>query len=206
MLLAASAALGFRPVALGATAIATETSTSLSTRPVALVTGGTRGVGAGIAKTRFAPTHDLVLSSQDFGETSIDFYERLLDSTPARIQLVTGDVASDATLERMRAAVDELGPLRLAVHAMRSPVVDGFLDLVMDDGAVVMVTPRPMHDLDRYAEQLRERRVSANAVVVESPDGIVVADVADVVSFLASDAGRLISGQNLPLRAGTTGS
>ena len=69
------------------------------------------------------------------------------------------------------------------------------------DGAVVMVTPRPMHDLDRYAEQLRERRVSANAVVVESPDGIVVADVADVVSFLASDAGRLIAGQNLPLRA-----
>ena len=67
--------------------------------------------------------------------------------------------------------------------------------------AVVMVTPRPMLDLDRYAEQLRERRVSANAVVVESPDGIVVADVADVVSFLASDAGRLISGQNLPLRA-----
>ena len=200
MLLAAGAALGFRPVALGATAIATETSTSLSTRPVALVTGGTRGVGAGIAK-RLAPTHDLVLSSQDFGETSIDFYERLLDSTPARIQLVTGDVASEATLERMRAAVDELGPLRLAVHAMRSPVVDGFLDLVMDDGAVVMVTPRPMHDLDRYAEQLRERRVSANAVVVESPDGIVVADVADVVSFLASDAGRLISGQNLPLRA-----
>ena len=101
---------------------------------------------------------------------------------------MTGDVASEATLERMRAAVDELGPLRLAVHAMRSPVVDGFLDLVMDDGAVVMVTPRPMHDLDRYAEQLRERRVSANAVVVESPDGIVVADVADVVSFLASDA------------------
>ena len=196
MLLAASAALGFRPVALGATAIATETSTSLSTRPVALITGGTRGVGAGIAK-RLAPTHDLVLSSQDFGETSIDFYERLLDSTPARIQLVTGDVASEATLERMREAVDELGPLSLGVHAMRSPVVDGFLDLVMDDGACVFVTPRPMLDLDRYAE----RRVSANAVVVESPDGIVVADVADVVSFLASDAGRLISGQNLPLRA-----
>ena len=200
MLLAASAALGFRPVALGATAIATETSTSLSL--AACCPGDRRHPGsrAGIAK-RLAPTHDLVLSSQDFGETSIDFYERLLDSTPARIQLVTGDVASEATLERMRAAVDELGPLRLAVHAMRSPVVDGFLDLVMDDGAVVMVTPRPMLDLDRYAEQLRERRVSANAVVVESPDGIVVADVADVVSFLASDAGRLISGQNLPLRA-----
>ena len=52
----------------------------------------------------------------------------------------------------------------------------------MDDGAVVMVTPRPMLDLDRYAEQLRARRVSANAVVVESPDGIVVADVAPTSS------------------------
>ena len=30
-------------------------------------------------------------------------------------------------------------------------------DSMMDDGAVVMVTPRPMLDLDRYAEQLRAR-------------------------------------------------
>ena len=70
-----------------------------------------------------------------------------------------------------------------------------------DDGAIIMVTPRPMDDLARYAEGLRERRVSANAVVVESAEGVAVADVADVVAFLASDAGRLISGQNLSLRA-----
>eukprot|EP00413_Alexandrium_margalefii_P010804 CAMPEP_0204528740 /NCGR_PEP_ID=MMETSP0661-20131031/9691_1 /ASSEMBLY_ACC=CAM_ASM_000606 /TAXON_ID=109239 /ORGANISM="Alexandrium margalefi, Strain AMGDE01CS-322" /LENGTH=294 /DNA_ID=CAMNT_0051534733 /DNA_START=55 /DNA_END=939 /DNA_ORIENTATION=- len=85
-------------------------------RPVAIVTGGTRGIGAGISEALASQGFDLVLGYGTNAVVAEQQAERLR-SLGARVELRAGDVAEDSTLEALAAAPANLpGPLRAVVH------------------------------------------------------------------------------------------
>jgi len=72
---------------------------AMTARPVALVTGGTRGIGRGISEALADQGFDLLLA---YG-TNIEAAEKAaleLRGTGARVVLVGGDVAEDATIAK----------------------------------------------------------------------------------------------------------
>lgn len=84
-------------------------------RPVAVVTGGTRGIGAATARL-LAGSHDLVLAYR----TRTDDAEELLSTlsgSPAQVSLVRCDVSDEADVARLFTAADELGPVAALVNS-----------------------------------------------------------------------------------------
>src|SRR5687767_13986855 len=85
-------------------------------RPVALITGASRGIGATVARAR-APTHDLVLGGRDEGALA-DLAGSLESARPWPVELTDTDslTAAVARLTRLdvlvhSAGIAELGPL-----------------------------------------------------------------------------------------------
>ncbi len=82
----------------------------MSARPVALVTGATRGLGAAIAAA-LAPTHRLII-----GGRSSDSVEPALALYPDAIPLVADLVDEDALAAALEAALGEAGRLDVLVN------------------------------------------------------------------------------------------
>mmetsp|Transcript_452 Transcript_452/g.1246 ORF Transcript_452/g.1246 Transcript_452/m.1246 type:complete len:303 (+) Transcript_452:73-981(+) len=87
-------------------------------RPVAIVSGGTRGIGAGISEALASQGFDLVLGYGTNSAAAEQHAERLR-SLGSRVELRGGDVAEDPTLEALAAAPAAAfpgQPLRAVVH------------------------------------------------------------------------------------------
>ncbi len=86
------------------------------TRPVAVVTGGTRGIGAATAAILGRQGYDLCLGYRSREDDARALAETL-DATGAQVQLVRCDVSDEAEVERLFAAADELGTLAALVNS-----------------------------------------------------------------------------------------
>ena len=84
--------------------------------PVAVVTGGTRGIGAATAELLAARGHDLVLGYRSREEEARALAGRLSERG-VEVRTVRCDVASDSDVEKLFAVADELGPLAALVNS-----------------------------------------------------------------------------------------
>ncbi|GAA3099421.1 SDR family oxidoreductase [Streptosporangium carneum] len=83
----------------------------MSARPVALVTGASRGVGAAIARA-LAPTHDLLLGGRD-AEALAELSARLPGARPWPVELTAVTEADVAAVERLDVLVHSAGRVTL---------------------------------------------------------------------------------------------
>ncbi|GAA3774496.1 SDR family oxidoreductase [Plantactinospora mayteni] len=84
-------------------------------RPVAVVTGGTRGIGAAVAELLADRGHDLVLGYRSRDAEAAALAARLSERG-VEARTVRADVADDADVARLFAVADELGPLTALVN------------------------------------------------------------------------------------------
>jgi NADP-dependent 3-hydroxy acid dehydrogenase YdfG len=85
-------------------------------RPVALVTGASRGIGRAIAVRLASSGHDVGLAGRDLGALASVAEE--LHGHGARVSVQAGDVADPDDVRRIVAAVEsDLGPLGVVVNA-----------------------------------------------------------------------------------------
>jgi len=87
-------------------------------RKVALVTGGTRGIGSGIAEMFAHEGFNLVLGFRDNFEAAEKFRQKLVSKYEIDVELVSGSIKEDKTIEKYFKAVDEKfdGVLNVLVH------------------------------------------------------------------------------------------
>lgn len=91
---------------------------STSDKRVALITGGTRGIGSGIAEMFAKEGFDLVLGFRDNFTAAENFKESISNKYGVEIELVSGSIKEDATIERYFETVDNKfeGTLNVLVH------------------------------------------------------------------------------------------
>jgi NAD(P)-dependent dehydrogenase (short-subunit alcohol dehydrogenase family) len=86
------------------------------TRPVTCVTGGTRGIGAAVARLLAERGHDLVLGYRSRHREAGALAEQL-QAHGGTVRPVRCDVADDAQAEALFAVADEIGPLTGLVNS-----------------------------------------------------------------------------------------
>lgn len=97
-------------------------------RPVAVVTGGTRGIGAATARILARSGYDLCLGYRSRNGDATDVADSLRDDG-AEVCLVRCDVSDEPDVERLFAEADELGTLAALVNCAgvleaQQPMVD----------------------------------------------------------------------------------
>ncbi|KAL7526596.1 hypothetical protein ACHAWF_001838 [Thalassiosira exigua] len=94
-------------------------------RPIALVTGGTRGIGRGVAEVLAEDGHDLLLTYHSDREAADAFAEKLANDhggSGPRVESVGGDISLSSTRDEIFRALDSMvegsggGRLAVLVH------------------------------------------------------------------------------------------
>ena len=108
--------------------------TDVSTRPVTIVTGASRGIGAAIAERLAADGHDLVLTYRDRAEDA-DAVARRCASSGARVLVLQVDLADlDAAASVVPAAISRFGRVTgLVNNAGITGMIGGFLDATLEE-------------------------------------------------------------------------
>lgn len=101
---------------------------------VAVVTGGTRGIGAGIARRLAAEGYDLVLGHRS-DEAAAQKCAEQIASSGVRVRIVAGDLVDPATIEALFSAAADLGPVTVVVAnagttEMFAPLADTPVDSI----------------------------------------------------------------------------
>ena len=151
----------------------------------ALVTGGARGLGAGMAEALARAGAAVVIGDvlEDLGQATADELKKS-GATAAFLPL---DVTNDTSWELVIAdTIAELGGLDILVNNAGIEITQLVADLDPDD-----------------IRRMLEVNI-LGTVVALTPQGRLgeVADMADAVVFLASDASRFITGAGLPVDGG----
>jgi 3-oxoacyl-[acyl-carrier protein] reductase len=187
-----------------------------STDRVAIVTGGSRGIGREVALTLASRGYGIVLTyEQDQGQAEAAVEEVLAANGTALS--VRADVADELDVGRLFAeTIEAFGHVDVVVHAdagARTFVVDQEASRHLRDGGAIVdlrgpTGPAPpSSDADPAREgpldarsrvlvrQLRGRDITVNAVVPARERSGTLAAVADVVAFLVSADGRRVDEQ-----------
>jgi len=85
---------------------------------VALITGGTRGIGSGIAEMFAKEKFDLILGFRDNFSAAEKFREGVVEKYGVKVELVSGSIKEDGTIEKYFQTVDDKfnGKLNVLVH------------------------------------------------------------------------------------------
>ena len=67
---------------------------------VALITGGTRGIGSGIAEMFAKEKFDLILGFRDNFSAAEKFREGVVEKYGVKVELVSGSIKEDGTIEK----------------------------------------------------------------------------------------------------------
>ena len=68
-------------------------------RPVAMITGGTRGIGAGIAE-QLGPDYDLILGFRANVDAAEKFRAQLLEKYQLKVVLIRGSILDESTVAK----------------------------------------------------------------------------------------------------------
>ena len=112
--------------------------TDARNRPVTIVTGGSRGIGAAIAERLAADGHDLVLTYRDRAQDA-EAVARACEASGARVLLLQVDLADlDAAATVVPAAVEHFGTVTgLVNNAGITGRIGGFLDASIEESELV---------------------------------------------------------------------
>lgn len=112
--------------------------TDAANRPVTIVTGGSRGIGAAIAQRLAADGHDLVLTYRDRAQDA-EAVQRACEASGARVLLLRVDLADlDAAAAVVPAAVEHFGTVTgLVNNAGITGRIGAFLDGSIDESELV---------------------------------------------------------------------
>ncbi len=112
--------------------------TDAPSRPVTIITGASRGIGAAIAERLAADGHDLVLTYRDRVEDA-DAVSRRCAASGARVLLIQVDLADlDAAATVVPAAIAEFGRVTgLVNNAGITGRIGGFLDAPLDESELL---------------------------------------------------------------------
>jgi NAD(P)-dependent dehydrogenase (short-subunit alcohol dehydrogenase family) len=107
-------------------------------RPVTIVTGASRGIGAAIAERLAGDGHDLVLTYRDREEDAVAVM-RACEASGARVLLLQVDLADlDAAATVLPAAIAHFGVVTgLVNNAGITGMIGGFLDTAIDESELV---------------------------------------------------------------------
>ncbi|MCB1588574.1 MAG: pteridine reductase [Xanthomonadales bacterium] len=94
----------------------TTVTTSNANRPVALITGGARRLGAAIARALHAAGYDLLLHARHSIDAATDLAGELMADS-GRVECIQADLQQDGAAERLvEAAIDRFGRLDVLVN------------------------------------------------------------------------------------------
>ncbi|MEU7486850.1 SDR family oxidoreductase [Streptomyces sp. NPDC042319] len=160
-----------------------------TTRPVTLVTGGSRGIGAATCRRLAADGHDVALSYVQDAEAA-ERTAAAVRATGARCVTVRADTAEEADVEWLfDTAADQLGPLTGLVN---NAGVTGPLGRLADTGTEVLRRVLDVNVLGallccrRAAQVMTPRR--AGAIVNVSSAAATLGSPGDYVHYAASKA------------------
>ncbi|MDQ0575338.1 SDR family NAD(P)-dependent oxidoreductase [Agromyces albus] len=112
--------------------------TDASSRPVTIITGASRGIGAAIAERLAADGHDLVLTFRD-RVADADEVARLCEASGARVFFLQVDLADlDVAATVVPTAIDEFGTITgLVNNAGITGRIGGFLDASIEESELL---------------------------------------------------------------------
>ena len=118
------------------------TTTTNTTTPVAVITGGTRGIGLAIARRLAADGYDLLLTYRDDAAAAASAVETLSRSTSGRrIETLAADVATaDGAGATIEAAVQRLGRIDALINNAGITRDNLLMRLSEDDWDAVLTT------------------------------------------------------------------
>jgi len=163
-------------LAIACLLLSPRTTTSLSTsssppRPVAIVTGGTRGIGSGIAAALADAGYDLLLTFNSNEQAAKEFADRLLDSSSSscqnnKVECVGGDISLSETRDQIFACLDSKfpdQPLKVMAHnagqyvGITSDNIDGLTGekpLMFGDGSLLNEDGSTNFDTMHYYQRM----------------------------------------------------
>lgn len=143
----------------------------MTRRPVAIITGASKGMGEATARHLAAQGWDLVLGSRQPEATAA----AIAAETGARIRAVPGDLAEPATTDRLIAAARDLGRLDGLLLNHGGPPVRPFMEIGEEDWArwFAVMVQGPLRLLRAAVPLFREagggRVVAISSFTVKSP-------------------------------------
>lgn len=143
----------------------------MTPKPVAIITGGSKGMGEATARHLAAQGWDLVLNSRQPDATAAS----IAAATGARVRAVPGDLADPATTDRLIAAAQDLGRLDGLLLNHGGPPVRPFIEIGDEDWAryFAIMVQGPLRLLRAAVPLFRQagggRVVAISSFTVKSP-------------------------------------
>ena len=152
----------------------------------AIITGGTRGIGLGVAR-RFAGElgYNLVLGFNANVDRASTTKRELEDEFKVQVRIVGGDVASQATIDALAAAVPTDGVLRAVVH-------NAGLYLGLSTNAASDEAKRARADLDKV--QAKSKAPPGPPVADAEPEPMSTEGMEYYMKCYGLALGRLVEG------------